>query len=224
MNYDNNVTIAFEAVLDEIENIANILKRIATDSIETNDDYDHALAIIEKGKHVNALRDKVSELQKEWNSLFAALAVLMPGEEKHPRAELPPKVKGKLRREAFVEKLNKSGIKLINFEGVIYKTRTGKIVGIASATERKKRPGHWFLGLPMQDYAFIVLLCEKVNGKLLSFVFPKDFLQDYIHHFSHSGGNYKFHLVTKGDKHYIRIPGIGKVDASKYLENIELLR
>ena len=116
------------------------------------------------------------------------------------------------------------GIRLANFKGVIYKTHTGKVVGIASATEHKKKPGYWFLGLPMREYAFIVLLCEKVDGELSSFVLPDNFLQDYIHQFSHSSGQYKLHIFAKGNKHYIRMPKTGKIDISKYLENIELLR
>ena len=236
MSYDNDVTIAFEIVLDEIEKVANTLKQVAAGAIETDDNYDHALAIIEKGKHANVIRDKVSELQKEWNGLFSALAVLMPGEEDHPpdvmipgirirtSAELSPRAKGKLRRDTFVEKLDKLGIGLVNFKGVTYKTRTGKIVGIASATEIKKKPDYWFLGLPIQEYAFIVLLCEKSNGQLLSFVLPEDFLQDHTHNFSRSSGQYKLLVFAKGNKHYIRMPKIGKIDISKYLDNIEPFR
>jgi hypothetical protein len=118
-----------------------------------------------------------------------------------PNAGMNPKQRGNLRRKVFIDELRNSGIKLTNIEEVLYKTETGGLIGIASATESTKPPGRWFLGLPVQNYDQIVLLCEKRDRTMLSFVFPKDFLQSHIHNISQDArGQYKFNVVHKSGK------------------------
>jgi hypothetical protein len=236
MNYEDDVTIAFEIVLDEIENVTKELKQAGAEAFQ-KENYNRARTLIEKGEQMKSLRDKVYDLQKEWDNIYSTLTEFTPKEQlpssvEFPQAieipqnaEISPKLKGNLRRKAFVDKLCNLGIKLTNVEGVLYKTETGKLIGIASATESKKWQGRWFLGLPIQNYDHFVLLCEKEDGKMLSFVIPKDFLRNYIQNISQSTkGDYKFHVVRKDGKYCIQIPGIGKLDMSEFLDNIESLR
>src|SRR5699024_11801683 len=57
--------------------------------------------------------------------------------------------KGKLRREEFISDLEKSGIELNRVKGSLFKTKTGKRVGVAYASERQE--DRWFLGLPARS-------------------------------------------------------------------------
>lgn len=140
------------------------------------------------------------------------------------REKLTHKEKGKLRREAFIENLQKKGIKIKHFKGAIYKTEIGRIVGIASATEFKWKKGYWFLGLPAQNYDLLVLLCETIDGKLLSFIFSSEFLKENSPNFILSGGNYKFHIFMKNGKYYTKFPDTGWLDVNRFLDNIEVLK
>lgn len=92
-----------------------------------------------------------------------------------------PTQKGNNVRMAYVNDLNSRGIQLRRSgrSKVIFETKSGKTIGMPFANEYPSRkPGRWFLGLPDQNFDFVILLCETDSGALLDFVFPTDFVSD----------------------------------------------
>ncbi|GAK55966.1 hypothetical protein U27_02927 [Candidatus Vecturithrix granuli] len=145
-------------------------------------------------------------------------------EDENSHEPISSQAKGKLRRKAFVQKLQILDIHLTHLEKRFYKTKTEKLVGMTFASELKEKPGKWFLGLPERDYKFIVLLCEKYDHEMLNFVFPEEFLQNYMHQFSRSGSNLKFIITLKNNRYYLFIPTIPDIDVNRFLNNFELLK
>ncbi|WP_157042527.1 winged helix-turn-helix domain-containing protein [Roseiflexus castenholzii] len=68
----NEVAIAFDIVLEEIENAIAALNREGSQALQVGK-YDVARELMEKGSQVTAFRTKVVDLQKEWINIFAAL-------------------------------------------------------------------------------------------------------------------------------------------------------
>lgn len=96
----------------------------------------------------------------------------------------------------------------MNIGGTTYKTKTGNLVGIAYASERKSN--RWFLGLPSKNYSSVALICENKSGELLNFVLPKDFLHSNLDKLSHDeNGNLKFNIFLKGENYKLRVPKEG---------------
>ena len=96
----------------------------------------------------------------------------MSGASKLQRAEIM--------RNNYVKKLGENGIRLKpTASRVVFKTDSGKTVGMPSATERPSPKEGWFMGLPNQRYDFIVLLCQTNNAEApLDFVFPPKFVSE----------------------------------------------
>ncbi len=98
--------------------------------------------------------------------------------------EESPIKRGEKARASYIADLDKKGIHLVQIQDqarrrVIYKTQSGKIVGLPYARELpQKGPDRWFLGLPPQHFDFVVLLCETDKGELLDFVLPPDFVAE----------------------------------------------
>lgn len=138
------------------------------------------------------------------------------------RKELSPRLKGKILRKNFVQYLEDKGIHLTRKSGSTYKTERGGIVGIAYASE--KRPGRWFLGLPVISYDSIVLLCEKDRGEILRFVIPKDIINKNKERFSQTDGNFKFNIVTNADIYQLQIPSSDGIKINPYIDSFELLK
>jgi hypothetical protein len=84
----NEVYIAFEILLEEIEAVANSIREAGSQAFQRGS-YDEAQRMIEVATRLADFRDKVKGLQREWSDLFA----------KHV-----PKVKRKGQRRKF-EKL-----------------------------------------------------------------------------------------------------------------------
>lgn len=138
------------------------------------------------------------------------------------RKELSPRLKGKILRKNFVQYLEDKGIPLTRKSGSTYKTERGGIVGIAYASE--KRPGRWFLGLPIMSYDSIVLLCEKDRGEILRFVIPKDIINKNKERFSQADGNFKFNIVTNADIYQLQIPSSDGIKINPYIDSFEFLK
>lgn len=131
---------------------------------------------------------------------------------------LSPKKKGKVCRDEIIYELEKKGISLHHMAGTTYKTRNGKLVGIAYASERL--PNRWFLGLPSKNYNSAILMCENKNGKFLNFILSEDFLRKYIKMLSQDDyGQIKFNIFFKNEHYQLRIPGEGYVNIDNFLNN-----
>ena len=68
----NEVAIAFDIVLEEIENAIAALNQQGAEAFQ-NGKYDVARDLMEKGSQMAAFRTKVNDLQKEWLNIFATV-------------------------------------------------------------------------------------------------------------------------------------------------------
>lgn len=68
----NEVTVAFDIVLNEIENAIAALNREGAQAFESGK-YEVARNLMEKGSQMVAFRNRVKDLQKEWLNIFASI-------------------------------------------------------------------------------------------------------------------------------------------------------
>ena len=68
----NEVAIAFDIVLEEIENAIAALNQQGAQAFQAGK-YDVARDLMEKGSQMAAFRTKVNDLQKEWLNIFATI-------------------------------------------------------------------------------------------------------------------------------------------------------
>ncbi|MGB9521962.1 MAG: winged helix-turn-helix domain-containing protein [Anaerolineales bacterium] len=80
----NEVIIAFDIVLEEIENTIAALNRDGAQAFEGGN-YDKARDLMEKGRQMTAFRERVKDLQKEWLNIFATVVPSKPRKRKVPR-------------------------------------------------------------------------------------------------------------------------------------------
>ena len=66
----NEVNVAFEILLEEIEEVFNILSKGGEDAFKLKD-FEKAKQIIENGERLKTFREKVKNLQKEWQTIFS---------------------------------------------------------------------------------------------------------------------------------------------------------
>jgi hypothetical protein len=100
-----------------------------------------------------------------------------------------------------------------------YKTPSGKIVGMPSATELRGRPDQWFMGISDEHFDFVILLCETASGQLLDFVFPPDFIKEiwpYLHRDSKS--QVKFHVLRDGVNYELKQRDVAPKGIGRFLE------
>ncbi len=67
----NEVDTVFELLLEEIESVIVALIREAEETIKSRD-YENVTTLIEDAKKITDFREKVKNLQKEWQTLFAS--------------------------------------------------------------------------------------------------------------------------------------------------------
>jgi len=78
----NEVNVAFEILLEEIEEVFNILIRDGEEAFRMRD-FERARLFIENGEQIKAFREKVKSLQKEWQRIFSGR---VPTISRHRRA------------------------------------------------------------------------------------------------------------------------------------------
>lgn len=135
---------------------------------------------------------------------------------------LTSRERGEIRKREFLNYAKNIGINLNRKSGALYNTNSGGLVGIAYASERMNN--RWFLGLPVEDYHAIVLLCEKKGGEILRFVLPKDIFRSYKDKFSTAGGQIKFNVILRYDEFRMTIPRTGRIILNKYLDEFKNLQ
>ena len=67
----NEVSVAFEIVLEEIETVVDSLNQSGAGAFQKGD-YDTARGLIEIATRLTEFRGKVRSMQKEWDSIFSA--------------------------------------------------------------------------------------------------------------------------------------------------------
>jgi len=123
-------------------------------------------------------------------------------------------------RKLFLQECHLKGIKLSPHKGRrIYRKNDNDFVGITFAIEK---PNGWFLGLELEDYEAVVLLCKK-GRDILRFIIPSSFYTAFLEYYSRSGNELKFHITTQQGEYYMRIPQIGNKNITEYLDNFTCL-
>lgn len=120
-----------------------------------------------------------------------------------------PRARGKRIRTEFVARHG-----LTHEKGVVYVTRSGRRVGVATGSKQ-------FLGLPDTHLDVVVLLCESPSGRN-DFVIPSEFLQEIWPNLSRSRGQVKFNISVNGSS-FLRVPGRGSVDITRFKNRFDLL-
>lgn len=142
--------------------------------------------------------------------------------EKKANDQLSSREKSNCRRRELFQRLELIGIHLSDVGSGKYKTQSGKVVGIAYASER--RPGRWWLGLPKREYDAVVLLCEDGSDRILPFALPKVFYTEHKNNLSLVSGQIKFNVFSKFSKFYLSVPKKGNIDVDLYLEAFDPLK
>ncbi len=84
--YQNEVAVAFDIVLEEIENAIVVLNRQGAQAFERGH-YEEARDLMEKGLQMTIFRSKVKDLQKEWLNIFASFIPQKPRKQKSLRSK-----------------------------------------------------------------------------------------------------------------------------------------
>lgn len=125
-------------------------------------------------------------------------------------------------RMKFLRKLEGGGIHLQLIKGkTIYRTSSGKRVGIAVATERQ--PNRWFLGLPIGGFDHAVLLCQRENEEVLEVSLPENFFMKYGKVMSQSKGQLKFNVVQRGGGLLVQVPGTDGINSKSFSSDYSFL-
>ncbi|HRT71806.1 MAG TPA: hypothetical protein P5308_10650 [Syntrophales bacterium] len=158
----------------------NILSKIAAAAVVGSSDV--VLAECVKLKEIEKLIEEEKRIVSKFNRIKDATASPPDSGGKKKYISKPlPKPPGKTSatqiatsiRHAFLNKLEGEGIRLRPIEGrTLYRTSSGKKVGIAVATERL--PDRWFLGLNAGTFDHAVLLCDR-NGETEEILLPELF-------------------------------------------------
>lgn len=131
--------------------------------------------------------------------------------------KLSAKERGRRHRENFVRTLANMGVVLQPLKGVIFRSPRGILVGIASASESKKKDS-WFLGLPEGRFEQAVLLCEEHSGNLRHFSLPKEFMSEHGEALSRKDGQIKFNVFRRNE-FVLHLPRHGCVSIEDFRDN-----
>ncbi|MFA7382841.1 MAG: hypothetical protein WC001_05275 [Desulfurivibrionaceae bacterium] len=124
-------------------------------------------------------------------------------------------------RHEFLSKREAEGIQLQLIKGkTIFRTKSGKRVGLAVATERQ--PNRWFLGLPDGGFDHAVLLCQRENGEVIDIPLPEKFFEQYK--MSQSKGQLKFNVVNRGSGLLIQVPGTDGINGKSFARDYSFLK
>lgn len=125
-------------------------------------------------------------------------------------------------RNEFISKRKPEGIHLQLIKGkTIFRTGSGKRVGLAVATERQ--PNRWFLGLPAGGFDHAVLLCQRENGEVIDIPLPEEFFKKYSGNMSESRGQLKFNVVNRGSGLLVQVPGTDGINGKSFASDYSFL-
>jgi len=148
--------------------------------------------------------------------------VTTPVSESRSAQMVSSRVLGEQIRSEFLRKREAEGIHLQLIKGkTIFRTRSGKLVGLAVATERQ--PYRWFLGLPTRGFDHAVLLCQRENGEVIDIPLPEKFFEKYGKDLSESKGQLKFNVVSRGSGLLVQVPGTDGIDGKSFARDYSFL-
>lgn len=171
-------------------------------------------------KRLEEIESSIVNLEKPKGSISKHDKEILPKVSKEIQSS---KLKGKVRKRAFIEGLRVAGINLIQRSRSIYETADGASVRIATASELSNLPDRWFLGLPSGSCDIAVLLCEKESGEVLNFILSKEFFSTHKKNLSTSRGQVKFNIRLDGNSYLLLLPNSGNVSINEFLNDYTLL-
>jgi hypothetical protein len=117
--------------------------------------------------------------------------------------KISPRMRGRLRKEAFINDLKEQGIRLNFNKDSILLTEGGERVGVAYSSEHL--PGRWWLGIKNDSYKAIVLICERDSGGLVRLVLPGAFWDSHVENLKENkNGRSMIHILyQRGMYHWI---------------------
>ena len=111
--------------------------------------------------------------------------------------KISPRMKGRLRKEAFISDLQGHGITLNFSKESILLTEGGERVRVAYSSEQP--PGRWWLGIKNDSYKAIVLICEKDTGGIVRLVLPGEFWDSHVENLTENkNGRFMIHIIYQG--------------------------
>lgn len=126
-------------------------------------------------------------------------------------------------RNEFLTMREAEGIDLQLIKGkTIFRTKSGKRVGLAVATERQ--PNRWFLGLPAGGFDHAVLLCQHESGEVVDISLPEKFFEKYGNEMSQSKGQLKFNVVNRGSGLLVQVPGTDGINGKSFARDYSFLQ
>lgn len=218
-------------VLADLQKEKNrILSKISKDASEGKTE----LVLAESGKLekikllISRHRQLISELEELISGKVsppAPVSNLKTGEqvdESRPTRLVSPREVGAKIRNDFLKKLEGEGIHLQLIKGkTIYRTKSGKRVGVAVATERQ--PNRWFLGLPIGGFDHAVLLCQRENGEVIEVSLPEKFFMQYGKNMSQSKGQLKFNIIRRSRGLLVQVPGTEGISGTSFVSDYTFL-
>ena len=133
------------------------------------------------------------------------------------------RILGRRLRKELLKKLSEKGINLQLVKGqTIFRTGSGKRVGIAVATERQT--DRWFLGLPEGAFDHAILLCKPNNAEVIEVPLPERFFIDYGKNLSVSKGQIKFNVARRVGRVLLQVPRTNGISVESYANNFDFLR
>lgn len=135
----------------------------------------------------------------------------------------PGKADAKRARAEFILNAQKRGTPLVKVKRGIYRTKFGKLVGIAYANE-DKRADLWWLGPPIEKLDVVVLLCQPRSGQRLEFVLPPEFVSRIRPVLSTNNDQVIFHVKRIGANFELTdSPETGVKNINQFLSRYEFL-
>jgi hypothetical protein len=208
-----NIDKLYDSIIEELKK----LKDSSRDEIVLK--YSRLLSkIIILKNQIEDIERRKTDLVKEFENVISNLtdkdqekveSLIVPLSTETSSREL-----AKLKRKEFLNNLERKGVRLEQFKGVIYKNiNNSGLVGIAYSGEKYQS---WFLGLPIENYKVIVLLCSAEDNKMHNIILPEDFCSMYVDHLSRSHGQLKF-SVRQGKNDFILYTKLGNVSIKQYV-------
>jgi len=134
-----------------------------------------------------------------------------------------PRMRGRLRKEAFINDLQEQEIRLSFSKDSILLTEGGERVGVAYSSEHQ--PGRWWLGIKTDSYKAIVLICERDSGGIVRLVLPGDFWDSHVKNLKENkNGRSMIHILyQRGMYHWIEANG-KKIALDSFIDAYHFLR
>lgn len=168
--------------------------------------------------------DLLERLEKQYKEIETAIVFLaQKGSFNMSNSQniKSPKQIGQDERDIFIQEAKKQNIILLKKKGQLYTDKSGRLVGIAYASECA--PDRWWLGLPKKKYHSIVLLCRNERLKTTYYIFPYSFCERYQDKFGtdKKAKQIKFNVSSKNGLCTLSIPNSRPITINEYIDKFD---